>query len=743
MTSTSNDELKLKPQRPSNHQITTSQPKTSINHLREQAISLLNQGRRSEAEKLFCAITESEHADTLDYCKLASIFLKQGNHKLGIKHLLTALKRNPNIPNIHHNLAKAYVETGEITKAKEHYQSTLNLEPNHFGSLVNLSILLSSQGDIEGAIRLTSRAIALEPESAEAHRNLGNYYQKQRNYHQALECFAKATSLKPDYVSAWESIGVLTRSRGHYLRSTDFFLQALKFSPNSYSLHFNLGLAFADAYKSSESLLHARTAYDMKPNDLKTKLNLSPIFSRFCDFSRYPKDLNSLTLDALKQASDQIDDSDIATQPIQRLHQDSTLEEHKEYLQLTQLISQRISKKQIDSSFDVNQKLQRLFEKTSTSGHQHLHIGFVSGDFRSHVVMRFFMPLLEQLASHGVRTTLYSSSVFDLTEDETNQRARQLCDEYYDIHDLSTELACQRIQNDQVDILIDLAGHSAQNRIDIFCYRNAPIQCSWLGYPASTGLDEMDFILVDHYVNHPNLDSICSETPIEKPGPFLCFSELQCAEIDLNLPEDRNGFVTIGTLNNPRKYTQNSIRVWAKILKKAPNAQFLIARSVFESQLVRENIFTEFSKHGIPSNRITLKTPPDTPSDDRKFLSTYNEIDIALDTFPYTGTTTTLDTLWMGVPLITLSGTSIHQRNSASILHFCGHSEWIADTEDEYVNNCLQLIADQPKRRECRSTLRSQLLESQLADPKSFTIDFLKAINDMTLLKSSQHVMPH
>lgn len=244
----------------------------------------------------------------------------------------------------------------------------------------------------------------------------------------------------------------------------------------------------------------------------------------------------------------------------------------------------------------------------------------------------------------------------------------------------------------------------------------------------------MDFILVDEYLNNITLRDICSEIPIIKAGPFLCLDQLSESKINPQTPEERNGYITFGTLNNPRKYTASAIKVWAEILLKLKNSKLLINRSELESETMRANLIAEFSKNGIQADQLVLNAA----TNGSNFLDAYNNIDIALDTFPYTGTTTTIDTLWMGVPVITLSGTAIHQRASSSILHHCGLSDWICNTKDEYIEKAIRLTKDLKSRQQRRLDLRQSLAKSVLFNPKKFSEDFAEALNKMTFTRLKQ-----
>ena len=210
--------------------------------------------------------------------------------------------------------------------------------------------------------------------------------------------------------------------------------------------------------------------------------------------------------------------------------------------------------------------------------------------------MQYLLPLLKQLAEHNIQFSLFSSCELDMSDDTINQEVKSLSTSYFNIDDKATEEAIQVIRKANIDILIDLSGHTRRNRLDIFNHRAAPVQATWLGYPASTGASEMDFILIDAYLNNKHAKEICSEEPISKAGPFLCLDPLDQVKINPKTPEERNGYITFGTLDNPRIYTATAIQTWAEILLQCKNSKMLINRSELDSDTMRANLIAEFKK---------------------------------------------------------------------------------------------------------------------------------------------------
>ena len=703
--------------------------------LRKLAHHLYTENRLTESEEIYQKITNSRHANHIDYCRLASIYLSKKDHPKGIEMLKKALVINPKITSASYNLCKALKDTGELKEAQRYCERALQFDAQDFDLLTLYGNILTKQNNHTEACDSYQRALSASPKKAEAHWNLGKSYKKLKNYHKALECFAAITAINPNHAQAWIEIGNMAKDKGHALRSTEFLLKALEIDQSNWQVHLNLMSAFHDANKPAEALWHGNAALEIAPNNPAVTIHCAQIFNHYCDFSLSHENTRSCVCNLLKDNSSE-QTGITALFPVESLHHDTTTEDHISYKEIAEAINakiKRLDNQELIKELSPKAQIHQLSQLTKTASRD-LRIGFISGDFRQHVVMRFLLPLLKELAEQDTKVSLFSSCEFDMSDDIVNQDVRSLSNSYFNIHEKSTEEAIQVIRTAKIDILIDLSGHTRRNRLDIFNHRAAPVQATWLGYPATTGARQMDFILVDEYLNNITLRDICSEIPIIKAGPFLCLDQLSESKINPQTPEERNGYITFGTLNNPRKYTASAIKVWAEILLKLKNSKLLINRSELESETMRANLIAEFSKNGIQADQLVLNAA----TNGSNFLDAYNNIDIALDTFPYTGTTTTIDTLWMGVPVITLSGTAIHQRASSSILHHCGLSDWICNTKDEYIEKAIRLTKDLKSRQQRRLDLRQSLAKSVLFNPKKFSEDFAEALNKMTFTRLKQ-----
>jgi len=306
---------------------------------------------------------------------------------------------------------------------------------------------------------------------------------------------------------------------------------------------------------------------------------------------------------------------------------------------------------------------------------------------------------------------------------------RALSDQWRDIAGLGDEQAVELIRNDKIDILVDLAGHTARHRLLVFARKPAPVQVTWLGYPNTTGLDAIDYRLTDA-ISDPvgQTEAWHSEKLVRLPGAFSCYRPPDDAPAVGVLPALKNGYITFGSFNHFAKINPAVLDLWARLLSQLPSSRLLLkARSLADAgtaSRVRET----FAHHGVSSERLELR------SDDLSVaahLSLYHGVDVALDPFPYNGTTTTCEALWMGVPVVTLAGQTHVARVTASQLTHLGRPEWIAYSENDYIEKCIELAADLPGLAGTRAAQREHMRLSPLCDAPCFTAQLEAAYREM------------
>ncbi len=387
------------------------------------------------------------------------------------------------------------------------------------------------------------------------------------------------------------------------------------------------------------------------------------------------------------------------------------------------------------------QPLEKFFKPHSNNPdpERRIKIGYVSPDFRGHAVAFFIAPVLMQHNAERFEVFAYYNN---RQVDGFTQNIQKLSHHWRNISDVSDEQVVEQIRKDKIDILVDLAGHSAFNRLLVFAYKPAPVQMTWLGYPNTTGLPTIDYRCTDNNADPEGTSESCySEKIYRLPDTFLCYSPLRPCPETGQLPSINNGYITFGSLNNFSKVNKSVIKLWIKILKTVPHSKLvliynnpdksLVDKAIANAKTSNEIPFASlralsnlnhakkaFIKAGLSTDRVMIRERSAT---DQLHLQLYQHIDIALDPFPYNGTTTTMESLWMGVPVITKQGNSHVSRVSSGILKNIGLTELIAGSDKEYINIAKHLAMNTDRLKTLRKTLRSIMSQSNLMNAKGFT----------------------
>jgi predicted O-linked N-acetylglucosamine transferase (SPINDLY family) len=360
-----------------------------------------------------------------------------------------------------------------------------------------------------------------------------------------------------------------------------------------------------------------------------------------------------------------------------------------------------------------------------------LKVGFVSGDLRAHPVGFFVESVLAHLDPKALDIVLYPtySQVDALTK-----RLQDLGFAWNSLVGLSDERAAQRVREDAIDILVDLSGHTAHNRLMLFARKPAPVQVTWLGYSATTALQAMDYIFCDGYLAPADESHHFVEKPWYLPNTRLCFTPPQDEIAVGALPALTHGRVTFGCFNNLTKMNDAVVALWAQVLRAVPGSSLLLKAKQLNDPSLQQATLARFAVHGIGADRLALEGA----SSRAGYLAAYNRVDIALDPFPFTGVTTSVEGLWMGVPLITKRGDRFIAHQGESILHNVGLPEWIATDNDAYVAIAVARAADLSGLAALRATLRSRLLASPLCDAPLFARNLEAAFRGMWQAYCSQ-----
>lgn len=561
------------------------------------------------------------------------------------------------------------------------------------------ALLANSGNNLDAAISF-AQAIGCETNDTSAYRNLGIVLKRLGCMNDAKKIILTYLNVRPKCPLGLNTLATIDSSLGLNAEAIIHLKEAIKLDPNYAEAYCNLSNEYHLISDLDNAYGCSSKSISLNPNPIGMWADHFTQIRRVCDFDKaeainWWKIFNKLTPEA------------ITFSLLQLLVLTKTEAEAKKLMHLQLLIQEKYKSLSASSQYI----------KRTVNPKERLRIGFISADFRSHSVARFIWPIFNAYDRNKYSYYCYSSYK---QIDSWRARFEQASDAMRDIEGLSPQALQNLIQGDKIDILFDLTGYTKGSRTHCLAWRSAPIQISWLGFPGSAGIHTIDYLLVDKYLC-PDDHSLLIEKPLIKPGSTVCFAGMDNIPTTKVLPEQKRGYITYGTLNNSYKLSRDIIRLWARVLNADPNSKFLFVRREFESFFLRSNILKEFESQGTDSRRIHFFNNRKAK---RHYLDCYNEIDITLDTYPVTGGTTTVDSLWMGVPVICFEGKMVHQRVCSSILKHAGLDQWVCKSEQEYIHKAVELAKNRESRFTYRSELRNRLKHSALCDTDQFVRDF-------------------
>ena len=603
----------------------------------------------------------------------------------------------------------ANCELGHIGEAVKLLQAAVRLEPSYAEAHNNLGNALKAADRLDEAAAAYRRAIGIKPDYAEPHYNLGILLQKSRNISAATATYRRATEINPNFAEAHNSLGAMLQEFGELGEAIAAYRRAIEIRPDYTTAHSNLGAALLRGGHSDEALAHCHHALRLDPNDVSVHNNLGMILK---DIGRLDEAIeayrNALTL---KPSFSKAHSNLIFTMNFHsRFTAESILAESRHW----------------DEIHALPHAIRARPHANSPDPERRLRIGYVSPDFRCHSVSYFIESLLAAHDRNAVEVFCYAEVA---RPDAVTTRLRALADGWRWTFGTSDEALAEHIREDGIDILIDLAGHTSSNRLLTFAQRPAPVQATWLGYPNTTGLTAMDYRLTDAIVDpEGTADAVHSEKLVRLAKSFLCYVPPADAPKIADLPAAANGYITFGSFNNLAKVTPDVVEVWATILRHTPGSRILLKSRLFAHQEMRKRYEEMFVAHGVDIECVELV--PDIPSVSGH-LAAYAGVDIGLDPFPYNGTTTTCEALWMGVPMIALRGHRHAARVGLGLLTSMGMPELAAETQEAYIKTAVDLAGDLDRLLALRGSLRARMRNSPLCDAKAFARDMEAAYRDM------------
>jgi len=556
------------------------------------------------------------------------------------------------------------------SEAESSFRMSLDFVPNRESTLTNISAALLKQQKYGETVEYALLALEINQHNPEALINFGISRLKQKQPEIAIQSFKKVTDLHPENFEAWSNMAVAYKAVREYDLALECYDKAIRIKPD-----------LAMAWANRGNLLSAMGLFSQAADSHREAIKLDP--NLFSAHSNYILNLN---------------------------YNDSC--SYEDLLAEVRALGSKLS----------SAAKSKFSHEILSKSPKRLKIGFVSGDFRNHSVGHFIENLISNIDQSKFELYAFVSTS---ESDELTERIKPYFTKWIPIYGMPDQLAASLIYKSDIHILIDLSCHTANNKLPVFSYKPAPVQVSWLGLPLSTGVPEVDYVLSDGYATPPEYAHHFTESIWRLPETYVCLTP-PCSYVDVDsLPALRNGYITFGSFNNPSKMNSRVLEVWVKILNSVPNSKLVLKAKQFANNSFCESMYKRFSVHGVDRSKLQLIGYASSRDD---HLNEYNKVDIALDTFPYPGVTTSVEALWMGVPVLTLKGENFMSSTAESIAINSGNPDWVSASYEDYVTKAIRFSSDISQLRQMRSTLREKVLRSPLFDSSKFALNFGEAL---------------
>lgn len=690
-------------------------------------MTLYRNGRYAEAEVQARALTQRYPQHGQSWMVLGAVLKNQGRSAEAIEPMQHATGLLPNDVNAFNNLGGALTDVGRIAEAETVLRRALAINSTHAQALNNLGTTLLASGKFAEAEVNLRRAIAADPKMTDAYNNLGNALKALGRLDDAVASYRRATQLNPKFAGAHYNLGIVLQDLGNLTAAEACYRRALELRPDFAAAYNNLGVCLMRLGRLDEAETQCRRALQLDPNFADAYVNLGATLmsqGRQTDAEacyRQALELNPnhvlahSNLGVALQDLGRLDDAENSFRRALEINP-----EYRDALNNLLFVQNYHPEKSAEDIFQVYREFGARFDVPAAqiaphtndrNAQRRLKVGYVSPDFRKHSALYFVEPLLAHHDKNAVEVFAY----VDLSrEDALTPRFKKHVDHWIAAQGLSDDELAARIRADGIDILVDHSGHGNGNRLRMFGRKPAPVSVTWLGCNFTTGMSTVDYYLTNHQSAPPGTEKYFSELPWRMDGPHYVYAPADDMGEVSALPALSTGHVTFGTLTRAIRVNPRTIRVWAEILTRVAGAQLIIDSHDYRAAPAQEMLAAKFAAYGIARERLQIgyHSPP---------WDVLRRMDIGLDCFPHNSGTTLYESLYMGVPYITLASRPSLGRLGSSILTDAGHPEWSASSEDEYVEIAVKLAADLPRLASLRAELRPQMQSGPLMDAAAYT----------------------
>ena len=668
---------------------------------------------------------QPDHAEA--HFKLGNAVKIQGKLDDALACFQSAISFNPSYAEAHNNAGVVYEERRQWNDAIASYRRALVLNPRLHQAQYNLGLLLTAQGNFSEALACFHKAIALIPDFSEAYSALGRVHREQGHRNEAMTSFRTALSINPELADAHYDLGLLVFDQGDLSDALACFRKAISLNPSNAGAHAAEGLVhkergqwneaiaahrralsidpgFADAHNGLGTILHAqgklseaaasfRKAIAWKPDFVSAYSNLGATLS---EMGR-----NDEAFAALREA--------LAINPDYMVAHSNLLFclSHDPGASAEEVFAEH---RAFGDRFEAPFRGRWPEHRNLPDPGRRLRVGFVSADLRTHAVSSFIEPLWAALDPQQVEIWVYSNHVL---EDKVTLRLKDLVHQWRKVVGMSDGELADQIGKDEIDILFDLSGHTAGNRLLSFARKPAPIQVSWIGNPNTTGLKAMDYYLADRFSAPPGLlDALFTEKIVRLPTGAV-FQPLEHAPTVNGLPALGSGVLTFGSFNRSHKLTAAMVALWSRVLNSVPGSRMLLGGLPDASR--QGNLAEQFARNGVDQGRLIFHPRVEMT----EYLALHHQVDLILDTFPFGGGTTSCHAAWMGVPVLTLAGKTMSSRVGLIINSNLGLPEFITESDDAFVAQAVRWSRRLPELAALRASLRARVLASPMCQTQA------------------------
>lgn len=620
--------------------------------------------------------------------------------------LVRAIAGNPNFVDARVMLSAVLESKGRLADAAMELEKALQIQPDYFGALQNYAEVLFKLKRTDDAVSAQRRAVAVKPHDFAANFKLATLLLQLERGREAKQHFQEALRVNPDSLESRVGLVNIHLEQNELDAAAQQAEAVLRQRPDWVDLLFDYGLVLKRMNRNAEAETVFRRAIGLDKTYTRAYQMLGAVLtvqSRIRDALEVFETGRQHCSDAFELESAEI----FALNCVEDISTDDLFARHVDF------------GKKIEAHYAPRFE---NFTNVRDPGRR-LRIGYVSGDFQYHVVPLFLLPLLEERDRSAVEVYCYATGD---TDDAYTERLRRLADVWRPAARMTPEDVANAIHGDGIDVLIDLAGHSGAPNLRVFAQRPAPVQATWVGYLNTTGLTRIHYRISDEQCDPEGLtDRHHTEKIVRLPHSQWCYRPFEEVAYEPEAACVKNGYVTFGSFNQTFKISSEVRALWGRILTQVPDSRFVVVGVV--NDRAREDLLRDLENNGVDRARITMA--PYLPVKD--YYRWYNRVDIALDTMPFSGGTTTCDALWMGTPVVTMPGVRSWSRSAGSILTTLGLEDWIAESPEDYVRLAVHFARNPALIAGLHKSLRSRMLDSPLTDKRQFARDMENAYRRM------------